>query len=290
MITTSSNTGKIASDTAAPSDQQAGADADLVGVGGEQVRRVCRSAAGQHVDELEIGEGLDHREQHDDHRDRQQQRPGHVAEAVPGARAVDRRRLVQFGADRLQPGQQADRVKRHAAPDIDDHDRDHREVRIAEPVDPAGDDVQLKEHPVQHAEGRVEHPFPGEGRQHGRDDERQQDEGADERLAAEMPVEQQRQPQAEHQFEDRRDERVEEGVVDRDMEDAVVPQLLEIGEADEMALDADLGVGDREQHALDERVGDEQAEQHDRRQQQHEASQRSSSSSRVIGPRRGRAV
>ena len=69
--------------------QQARADADLIGVGGEELRGVCGSAAGQHVDELEIGEGLDHREQHHDHGDRQQQRPRHVPEALPGPRAVD---------------------------------------------------------------------------------------------------------------------------------------------------------------------------------------------------------
>ena len=130
------------------------------------------------------------------------------------------------------------------------------------------DDPEMEQHPVEHAEGRVEHPLPGEGRQHGRDDEWQQDEGAHERLAAEMPVEQQRQPQPERQFEDRRDEGVEAGVVDRDVEDAVVPDLDEIVEADEMARHADLGIGDRQQDAVDERIGDEQPEQDHRRQHQ----------------------
>ena len=101
---------------------------------------------------------------------------------------------------------------------------------------------EMEQHPVEDAEGRIEHPLPGEGRQHRRDDERQQDEGAHERLAAEMPVEQQREPQSERQLEDRRDERVEEGVVDRDVEDDVVPDLVEIVEADEVAGHADARV------------------------------------------------
>ena len=69
--------------------RQAGADADLIGVGREQLGGVGGPAAGQHVDELEVGEGLDDREQHHDHGHRQQQRPGHVPEALPWLGAVD---------------------------------------------------------------------------------------------------------------------------------------------------------------------------------------------------------
>src|ERR1700730_4386168 len=39
--------------------EQAGGPPDLIGVGGEQVGGVGGAAAGQHVDELEVGEGLD---------------------------------------------------------------------------------------------------------------------------------------------------------------------------------------------------------------------------------------
>src|SRR4051794_9095126 len=53
------------------------------------------------------------------------------------------------------------------------------------------------------------------------------------------------------------------------MEDAVVPQLLEIRDTDEMARYADFRVGHREQYAFDKRIGDKQPEQYDRRQQQH---------------------
>ena len=48
-----------------------------------------------------------------------------------------------------------------------------RQGRIAKPVDARADDPEVEQHPVEDAEGRVEHPFPGEGRQHRRNDERQ---------------------------------------------------------------------------------------------------------------------
>ena len=219
-MTTRNRIGNIASEMAAPSLKQAGADADLIGVGGEQVRGVGRSAAGHHVDDLEVGERLDHREQHHDHGHRQQQRPGDVPEPLPGLGAVDGGGLVELGADGLQPGEQADGEERHAAPDVDDDDRDHGEVGIAQPVDAAGDQAELVEQPVEDAEGRIEHPLPGEGRQHGRDDEGQQDEGAGEGLALEIAVEQHREPQAERQLEDGGDARIDEGVVDGRAEDA----------------------------------------------------------------------
>ena len=192
--------------------QQPGADAELVGVGREQVRSVGRSAAGHDVDQLEVGEGLDDREQHDHQRDRHEQRPGDVPEALPGAGAVDGGGLVELGTDGLQAGQQGDGEERHAAPDVDDDDRRHGEVGVAQPVDAGGDEAELEQRPVEDAEGRIEHPLPGEGREHRRDDERQQDEGADDRLALEMPVEQDRQPQAERQLEHRRHARVPERV------------------------------------------------------------------------------
>ncbi len=80
-----------------------------------------------------------------------------------------------------------------------------------------------------------------------------------------MPVEQQRQPKPERELKDRGDEGVEKGVVNRDAEDVVVPQLHEIVKTDKLAGDADLDVGDRQHHALDERIGDKEAEQYDRR-------------------------
>ena len=253
-----------------PLAEQAGADTDLIGVGSKELRGVRRPAAGQHVDELEVGEGLDDRKQHHHHGDRQQQRPGHVPETLPRPRPVDRRRFLQFGIDGLQSRQQADRVERHAAPDVDDDDRSQREPRLAQPVDAAVDQAEPIERPIDHAEGRIEHPFPGKGRKHGRNDEGQQDEGAGYRLALEVPVEQQRQPEAERELEHRGHDRIDERIPHRGPENAVVRQHREIVQPDEAAGDADLGVGHRQLDAFDEGIGDEQAQQRQGRQQQDE--------------------
>ena len=51
-----------------------------------------------------------------------------IAEALPAAGAVDRRRLVEFGRHRLQPGEQGDAVEGQPAPGVDDDDRDHRQA------------------------------------------------------------------------------------------------------------------------------------------------------------------
>ena len=44
-----------------------------------------------------------------------------------------------------------------------------------------------------------------------------------------MPIQEQREPHAEDELEDGRPERVEHGVLERDLEDGVVPGLGEIG-------------------------------------------------------------
>src|SRR5690349_3641138 len=47
------------------------------------MRCVGRAATRHHIDDLEIGERLDYREQHHDHGHGQEQRPGNVPEALP---------------------------------------------------------------------------------------------------------------------------------------------------------------------------------------------------------------
>jgi hypothetical protein len=56
-----------------------------------------------------------------------------------------------------------------------------------------------------------------------------------ESLAAEIAVEQHGQPQSERQLEDGGHPRIEEGVVDGGQKDSVVENLVEVGEADELA-------------------------------------------------------
>ena len=118
--------------------QLAAGDAALEGERRQQVGRVHRPAAGDGVDELEVGEGEDDREGHHDREDRQQQREGDEAEALPGRGAVEQRRLVERGRDGLQAGQQRDRHERDAAPDIGGDQRPARRPGRAEEVDIAG--------------------------------------------------------------------------------------------------------------------------------------------------------
>src|SRR5262249_20086161 len=100
--------------------EEPGADAQLIGVSCEELGGIGRPSTRQYVDKLKVGEGLNHRKQDDDQGDRQKQWPRHMPKALPRPGAVDRRGLMQFGADRLQAGEQADRVERQAAPDVDD--------------------------------------------------------------------------------------------------------------------------------------------------------------------------
>ena len=188
--------------------------------------------------------------------------------SLPRLGAVDGGGLIEFGTDGLQAGEQADGEERHPAPDVDDDDRDHGEVWIAQPIDAAGDQAQMVEEPIENAKRRVEHPLPGESREHGRDDEGQQNESTGESLAAEIAVEQHGQPQAERQLEDGGHARVEEGVVDGGTKDPVIEYLVEVREADEVAGHTDARIGHRQQDTAHERIGDEQTEQHHGRHQQ----------------------
>ena len=127
-------------------------------------------------------------------------------------------------------------------------------------------EADLKQRPVDDAKGRIEHPLPGEGRQHRWNNERQKNKRAGESFALEIPVQEKRQPQAQGELEDARDRRIDERIPDRGAENAVVPERDEILHTDKASRNADFGVGDGQQHALHEWIGDEQPEQDDRRQ------------------------
>src|SRR4029077_6329991 len=111
---------------------------------------------------------------------------------------------------------------RRPAQDGEDAERDRAGAGTAQPVDPAGDQAEMVEEPIENAERRVEHPLPGKSREHGRDDEGQQEKGAGESLAAEIAIEQQGQPQPERQLEDRGYTRIKERVVDGGAKDPVI--------------------------------------------------------------------
>src|SRR5262245_60037494 len=131
-----------------------------------------------------------------------------MPEPLPWPRTVDGRCFLELRIDGLQAGEQADCIERNAAPDVHNDYRDHCQIRIAQPVDAPMDEPEAIERPVDHAEGRIEHPFPGEGREHGRNNEWQEHERPRNRFAFEMPVEQKRKPQAECELEHGRDTRV----------------------------------------------------------------------------------
>ena len=117
-------------------------DAALEGERGHQMGRVHRPAARDGVDQLEVGEGEDDRERHHDRQDRQQQREGDVAEALPRRRTVQQGGLVERRRDGLQAGEERDRDERDAAPDVGGNRRQARQPRVAQEVDVAVDQVR----------------------------------------------------------------------------------------------------------------------------------------------------
>src|SRR5947208_2179353 len=80
------------------------------------MRRILRPAMRQHVDQLEVGEGEDHRKQGDDQDDRLQQWQRDIAKALPATGAIDRRCLVKLRRYGLQTREQGDAVEGQAAP------------------------------------------------------------------------------------------------------------------------------------------------------------------------------
>ena len=97
----------------------AGLDADLEGVGGEDVGHVLRAAGGQDADDVEVGEGDDQAEQHGDAM--MLRIIGRVTKNsfCSRAGAVDRRRLIELLGHRFQRRQVHDHEERRAEPDID---------------------------------------------------------------------------------------------------------------------------------------------------------------------------
>ncbi len=175
---------------------------------------------------------------------------------------------MQVRVDRLEPRQERDREERHPAPGVDPDGAPHRPAPVGEERELVRDEAKAVEEPVHHAERGIDHPPPGERREHGRHDERQQHRGADQTHAAELAVQEESEPHAEGQLEDRRPERVEERVLEGGLEDRVVPLLDEVPEPDEGARAAHARVAEGEPDAHHERVGDEQGEQHDRGRQE----------------------
>ena len=237
-------------------------DGALEGQRCHEVGGVDRPAAGDGVDELEVGEGEQHREGHDDRQDRHEQGRGDVAEFLPAGGAVEQGGLIERGGDGLQPGQQGDGYEGNAAPDIR---RDQRPTS-----GPGGaEEIHIGVAPVQHVhqhvgddgELRVVDPPERDGAQHRRHDVGQQDDGAQHGFERDVFVQQQGEPQAEGEFYDGGHRRVEHGVPDGGDEHTVGDEVLEVLQPDPVAVAADLGVGEGEPDAQAERVGEEGQQQ-----------------------------
>ena len=185
-------------------------------------------AASHDVDDLEVGRGLDNREQHDDHGHRHQQRPGNIPEPLPRLGTVDGGGLTKVRADGLQARHQ--QMAKNGTPRqmltmmIESMARSP----IAEPVDarPLMTTPRLVSIQFRTVKVGSNIQLPGKGRQHGRNNEGQQDEGAGESLAAEIAVQQEGEPETPGEFEHGGDGGVEERVVDGVRKIEIIPDLV----------------------------------------------------------------
>ena len=118
-----------------PLAEAASSDGPLIGQRRHQMCGVDRAPARDRVDELEVGEGEQHREGHDHRDDRRQHRKGDKAEPLPRTRAVERRRLVERRRNGLQASKQSYRHEWNAAPDIGGDHRPTGVPGLAEKID-----------------------------------------------------------------------------------------------------------------------------------------------------------
>ena len=125
--------GNMNSDTDAPSGRSLPQIAKRECPGREDMRLIDRPAIRQDLDDVEIGEGHDQREQGRDLDDVAHHRQVDVPDLLEPVRAVDRRRLVQLIGHRFERRQIHDHEERRADPDIDQDDREARPIGIAEP-------------------------------------------------------------------------------------------------------------------------------------------------------------
>jgi hypothetical protein len=163
------------------------------------VRGVQRAAAGQHVDELEVGEGEQHREGHHHRDDRRQQRQV-TCGTLPARGAVERAASYSEGEIVCRPASSEIATKGMPRQTLAAMSTRSARSTVAEEVDVLVDQPDLLQRPGDDRELRVVDPPERDRRQHGRHDEGQQHERAHDGLERQVLVEQQRQPQAEANF------------------------------------------------------------------------------------------
>src|SRR5919202_4161736 len=129
---------------------------------------IVRATLGHHHHRIKDVQGVYQGGDNDEERGGRQQRQGDVAEACPGAGAVDRRGLVQTAGNVLKARQQNQRVKAHPLPCEHYHHRWQCPRRIVQPrrsADP--DHAQQK---VEQSVVTIEQPRPDQRDRHpGRD-------------------------------------------------------------------------------------------------------------------------
>src|SRR5207253_11273025 len=150
-----------------------------------------------------------------------------------------------------------------ASPYIDQDQAAHRHGAVAQPQDSLRDEPGVHEHPVEHAERRVEHPLPGERAEDRGHDPGKEHPRPDDPLESEVVVQEQRRHHPQSQLEEGRDEGVDERVLERAEKDRVVQVHAKVFEPDEGAGPSDHLVADRQPDAEDERVGDETGQDHE---------------------------
>jgi hypothetical protein len=136
----------------------------------------------------------------------------------------------------------------------------HGQDPVAEPQDTLGDQSKVQQRPVEDAEGRVEHPLPGQGAEHGGNDPGKKHRRSDDSLEPKGVVQEQGRQHPQAELEEGGDEGVDERVLERAEKDRVVQVHPEVLESDEISRPAHHLVADCQPDAEEERVGDEQGQ------------------------------
>ena len=248
----------------------------FIGEDREDAGRVERTALRHDVDEAEGVQREDQRQQacHDDHV--AQPRQGDVDETLEGIRPVHRRRVVEFGVDRLQAGEQGQSEERNTLPDID---RDHRRERptragdegelrlaVAERVQQAHDAGRLQQD-VQPAEGRLVEAAPGEGGDGLGDDPGEEDQPGEDGAIALHVVDEQGGGNTDPEFHEDRDDREVNSGQHGGTKGRILPELLVIAQPDPRCgtIEPDP-IGEAHQDGLHDRPPDQPQEQEGERE------------------------
>ncbi|MEY3488704.1 MAG: hypothetical protein RL655_272 [Pseudomonadota bacterium] len=232
---------------------------------------VQRSATGDHINQLEVGEGEQHREGHDHGNDGGEQRQRDVTKALPAAGAIDGRGLVQRGRNGLQSRQQGDGDKGDATPHVGGNDRPARIPRVTQKIDVVIDPAQLHQHPADDGKLRVIQPPESQRRQGGGHDVGQQDDGSKQGFGGDALVEQNGQPQAQKKLQHAGHKGVEQCVEEGQTRDVVAPKEDVVFQSHPFASPPHLGVGKAQPDTQAQGIGEKEQQQDGRGQHEQQA-------------------